>query len=251
MNTWKLTLLAALVVVTHPVQADETADPRFKAVQEYLMQGDDYPELFDNKPYRMKVTGLAIGDLDGDGQAEVVLSFKPHYRQSPSIILFRVDKEMKVTRVVEGLAPGPLIPVSGEYLDSHTLGAGIDLEFQNKGKKAVTDKDRQDFLRLTLERFGGVVAYPGWYHVDTRAGRKMYIDMTAARVPHDKHNCEDFEFSTVDDIQIAQKQSGDGNYLLAFVGKEIYAYKIHRFLDNGLMDKSLEVFPIRQAATGE
>lgn len=251
MKIWKLILLALLASQNSLAHAEETTDPRFKAVMDYLLQGDDYPELFDNKPYRMKVTGLAIGDLDGDEQAEVVLSFKPHYRQSPSIMIFRIDKEMQVTRVVEGLAPGPLVPVSGDYLDSHTLGVAVDLEISKDGKPEDLEKSRREFVRLTLEKFGGVVAYSGWYHVDGRGGRKMYLDMTHAQVPNDKHDCAGFEFSTVDDIQIATKETGRGNYLLAFVGDEIYAYKIHKFLDNGMMEKSVEIFPIHRHEHGE
>jgi hypothetical protein len=250
-TTWRHALAAILLTVHFPVQAQDTDDPRFKAVQDYLLQGDDYPELFDDKPYRMKVTGLAIGDLDGDGQAEVVLSFKPHYRQSPSIIIFRVDKDMRVTRVVEGLAPGPLVPVSGDYLDSHTLGEAVDLEFQTKGKVKSGAQARKDFINTALKNFGGVVAYKNWFHVDRRSGRKMLIDMGQAKVPHEKHNCEGFEFSTVDTIEIATKKDESGNYLLALVGDKFYAYKIHKFLDNGLMDKSLEVFSVPQKADGE
>lgn len=240
--------LLCLAMVSSTVQAgpkEDMQDPRFKAVQDYLLNSDDYPELFKDKPYRMKVTGLAIGDLDGDGQAEVVMQFKPHYRQSPSIIIFRVDDDMKVTRVVEGLAPGPLVPVSGDYLDSHTLGMAVDMSIDQKGKTVSADKQKE-FVQIAMKQFGGVVEYRNWLHVDGRSGKKMYLDMTDAQLPNDKNNCEDFEFSTVDAIEIATKENSRGNFLLAFVGDRIYAYKIHKFLDNGLMDKSLEVFPIKQ-----
>lgn len=229
------------LALTHTLSIAGDKDPRFKAVQKYLSQKDDYPELFKNKPYRVKVEGIAIGDLDADGQAEVALQLKPHYRQSPTIVIFRVDNNMKVTRVVEGLAPGPLIPVSGDYLDSHTLGLGVDVGVKIDDKKIKVSKEK--ILNEMINTHGGVVKYSNWYHLDHRLGKKMYIDMSHAEAYDDKHNCEGFEFSTVKHIQMATRKGKPGLYLLALVGKTLYAYKINKFLENGLMEKTLEVFP--------
>ena len=219
-------------------EAADVADPRFMAVQKYIMNGDDYPEVFNGKEYRLKVEGIAIGDLDMDGEAEVVLQVKPHYLQSPTIIIYRVDKNMNVTRIIEGLAPGPLQPFSGDYIDSHTLGLGVDFAVQFKDKNVM---QKNELVALAMKDFGGVVQYDGWFHADNRAGYKIYIDMSHVKTPHDQHNCMNFEFSTVEYIQIMAKKAENRNYLLVSVGDSIYQYKINKFLDNGLIDKEMEI----------
>ncbi|MBD3609496.1 MAG: hypothetical protein HUJ30_03010 [Gammaproteobacteria bacterium] len=215
-------------------------DPRLQAVQDYLLSGDDYPELFDDKPYRMKVQQVEYGDLDADGLDEVILLMKPHYRQSPTIVIFRVDRQLKVTRVIEGLAPGPLVALSGEHLDSHTLGAGVDVQISGTDSK---QEKNPSLVMAMLKNMGAVVEYKNFYHMDSRSGRGVYIDMTHLSQPPVKDNCDNFEFSPLKAIRVMSRKDGSGNYLLAHTGSEIYAYKIHRFLDNGLMDKTLEVLP--------
>lgn len=237
MNFIKSTQVLFLYLLLSNVCAD-TENPRFKAVQQYLLEGNDYPELFEDRPYRLKIEGLAIGDLDSDGVDEVVLQFKPHYLQSPTIVIFRVDDKMNVTRVIEGLAPGPVKAISGDYLDSHTMGLGVDIEIKAE------DAGKQDDIRLVsemLRQFGGVVEYPGWYHLDNRTGKGMYLDMRHANIPDNKHNCENFEFSTVQQIQIASRNGEKGNHLLVYADNKLYAYRIHQFLDNGLIKKELTI----------
>ena len=48
-----------------------------------------------------------------------------------TIVFYRIAENLEVSRVIEGLAPGPLQPLSGEYLDSHTLGAAADLDLMD------------------------------------------------------------------------------------------------------------------------
>lgn len=214
----------------------EESDPRVKAVQNYILKGDDYPEVFKDKEYKMKIQGLAVGDLDMDGVDEVVLHIKPHYLQSPTIIIYHVDKNLKVTRSIEGLAPGPLKEISGDHLDSHTFGYGADLEIESKNKK---HSDDESFTKAALEHMGAVVRYNGWYHIDGRSGKKTYIDMRHVEVPEDRHTCAHFEFSEVDVIKIMGRKDDQRNYLLVKVGKTIYTYRFDRFLDNGLIEKEV------------
>ena len=125
-------LLLSLVFLPTTAGAEKKKyPPRFQAAMDYLLE-KDYPELFGEKSYRIRPTGFDIGDLDGDGVDEVVVSFYPHYRQSPTVVIFKVDDKMNVTRVIEGLAPGRLIPVTGEYLDSHSLGQAADMTFSKQ-----------------------------------------------------------------------------------------------------------------------
>ncbi len=87
----------------------------------------EYPEEFGDTTYRTKIENVVVADLDGDGQPEVTVRFIPHYHRSPTVVIYRVAPDMTVTRVTEGLAPGPLVPVTGDFLDSHTLGEGADI----------------------------------------------------------------------------------------------------------------------------
>ena len=95
----------------------------------YLLEedGGNFPELFGEAYYRVKVKAAQVVDLDGDGITEVIVGLTPHYRQSPTIIIFQLI-DGQVHRVKEGLAPGPLQHVSGNYIDSHTVEAsGVDI----------------------------------------------------------------------------------------------------------------------------
>lgn len=186
----------------------------------------------------MKVNNAIVADLDDDGEDEVVLQVTPHFRQSPTIIIFKVSKDLKVTRVIEGLAPGPLVPISSDYLDSHTLGQAMDLTLE---KDQANPEKRKAFVSATLEEMGGVVEYKNFIHIDGRKGRGSYVDMTGLAKPSKNNNCENFEFSMPDEVAVLSKNDGSGNYLLARVGKSIYIYKIHKIRSDGFLEKTVRV----------
>lgn len=211
--------------------------PKIEAVKQYL-QGDDYPEVLGKKSYRMKVVNVIEADLDDDGKNEVVLHVMPHYRQSPTIIIFTVSKKLKVTRITEGLAPGPLVALTGEFLDSHTLGEAVDMTF---GEGKIRGSQRREIVKTSLENMGGVVEYSNFFHMDGRKGRGAYVDMTSLAKPPEKENCENFEFSMPDAVTVMRKKDGSGNYLLATVGDLIYTYKIHEIRADGFLEKTLTV----------
>lgn len=207
------------------------------AVQKYLLE-QEYPEVFGDKHYRVKIEDALVADVDDDGISEVILLVKPHYRQSPTVVLFKVSKDMKVKRVVEGLAPGPLVPVTGDYLDSHTLGMAADLTVKGAEKDP---KMRKEAVAIALKEMGGVVEYANFIHTDGRTGKApVYIDMTHLKAPKDA-TCEKFEFSKVDALQVAAKDDGSGNYIVALVGSELYMYKIKKIAADGFLQKTLTV----------
>jgi hypothetical protein len=227
------TLLGFLVVTV----AAAELPPKVAVVQKYLLN-EDYPEVFGEQHYRIKVEDALVADVDDDGNDEVILLVKPHYRQSPTIVLFKVSKDLKVKRVIEGLAPGPLVPVSGDYLDSHTLGMGVDLTIQGAEKDP---KNRKEVVAIALKEMGGVVEYRGFFHTDGRKGKApAYVDMSHLEAPKNG-SCEAFEFSTVDAIKVASRDDGSGHYLLALVGKELYTYKIKKITTDGFLEKKLTV----------
>ncbi len=216
--------------------------PKVEAVKQYLLK-DDYPELFGDKSYRMKVKDVIEADLDDDGEDEVIFHVTPHYLQSPTIIIFKVSKNLKVSRVIEGLAPGPLVALSDDFLDSHTLGEAVDFTIGAEQSKPVK---RRDVVKASLENMGGVVEYRNFFHVDGRKGKGSYIDMTGLAKPPAKDNCEAFEFSMPDAVTVMKKNDGSGNYLLALVGKSMYAYKIHKISEDGFLEKTLTVTSVKK-----
>ncbi len=223
------------------VYAATDSSPKVEAVKTYLLNGKgDYPEVFGDKPYRMRVNNTIVADIDGDGEEEVVLHVTPHFLQSPTIIIFKVAKDLEVRRVIEGLAPGPLVSPSGNFLDSHTLGEAVDLTI---GKGQSDPEKRREVARLALEKMGGVVEYLNFIHMDGRKGKGSYVDMTnLAKLPT-RETCENFEFSMPDEVAVRLNNDGRGNYLLARVGKSVYSYKIHKIRDDGFLDKTLTVIP--------
>lgn len=225
--------------------------PQIAAVQKYILE-KDYPEIFGDAHYKTKVQNAVIADLDGDGQAEVIFHFVPHYRQSPPIIIYRVTAKLDVTRVKEGLAPGPLVPLTGEYLDSHTLGGAADLDLGAQQGDAAA---RRKFIAVAQTNFSGVVEYANFVHVDGRKGSGTYIDMTSLTVPPKTKTCEDFEFSGVRQISAGSLSAlGAGNVLAAWAGEKVYLYRIKSFLPSGLLDKQMYVVDLladfRGFATG-
>lgn len=239
-----ITVLLSLLCLPNAVLAEkEKFPPRLQAVQDYLLK-KEYPELIDDKPYRIRLTGFDIGDLDGDGVDEVVVSFYPHFLQSPTVVIFKVDNKMKVKRVTEGLAPGPIIPVTGEYLDSHSSGHGIDMSLENK---AMADPEkRRSFIKTSLNNMGNVVAYKNFLHMDGRKGKGMYIDMQHIKKPPKDKTCASIQFSRIARIQIGRKKGEKAGTIIALAGDKVYFYKINKIGLDGMLDKSLKVVPMSE-----
>jgi len=210
-----------------------------EAVRKYILE-TEYPELFGDEPYRTRIERALVSDLDGDGVAEVILLFYPHYRQSAPIVIYHVSQDMKVTRVMEGLAPGPLQPLSGEYLDSHALGEAVDASVAGPGKQAPLID-----AAVTTTGLAGLVEYWTFVHMDGRKGEPFYVDMTDVDVPDGKRSCADFEFSRVEDIAAGGLDGEPGEVdLAARVGSELWLYRIPRFLPDGRLEKQVRVIPI-------
>jgi hypothetical protein len=233
----RLLLAVWLAACASPQEAP--IPPEVEAVRKHLLE-QDYPEIFGSDPYRMRIENVLVTDLDGDGDPEVVAHTWPHYRQSATITIFRLTRDLAVTRVAEALAPGPLQPLSGDYLDSHVLGEAFDFSVD------ADPAQHEKLLQLTLASgFGGAVEYASFWHADNRKGPIYYVDMTAVEIPDGGRDCERFEFSRVDEIAAGALDGGDGKtWLAARVGPELWLYRITRFLPNGLLEKQVRVQPL-------
>jgi len=212
-------------IETHPTQED---------LKRFILE-KDYPELMEGKPYRARIENILEIDIDNDGRKEFVVHYLPHYRQSASVVVYRSVPTSGIARVTEGLAPGPLQAVSGEFLDAHELGQAVDLSL---GPEHACPGKEQSFLQISIKSFGGVVAYRSFYHLDGRRGPAFYVDMKSLELPSGTQNCEAFEFSRVRQIAAGHIQ-GDStkNYLAAWVGDEIYLYLIKGISNEGMLDK--------------
>jgi hypothetical protein len=224
----------AIVAFAASSASGQSLPPQITAVQKYILE-KDYPEVFGKTDYKTKVQNAVIADLDGDGQAEVIIHYTPHFRQSPPVVIYRVAPDLAVTRVKEGLAPGPLVPLTGAYLDSHTLGEATDLDLGGQQGDA---NARRKFVEAAMGQFGNVVEYTTFFHVDSRVGPGTYVDMTELATPPKTKTCADFEFSPVRQVSAGSISAlGKGNVLAAWAGGKVYLYRIKSFLPSGLLDK--------------
>lgn len=210
-----------------------------EALKKHILD-KDYPEVFRDTHYRVRIENVLDVDIDNDGKRELVVQFYPHYRQSASVLIYKLSPESELTRVTEGLAPGPLQKLSGDYLDSHEIGAAADFTIsQAQGKPG----DADQALLTALAKFGGgVVAYHNFYHYDGRKGPVSCIDMRNVELPSHAQDCGSFEFSRVRQIAAGHlREDSLKNYLAAWVGDEIYVYLIRGISSWGTLDKKLWV----------
>jgi hypothetical protein len=219
-----------------PCAVAQNNNPRLEALKKYVLQ-QDYPEVFKTN-YRTRIEDVLDVDVDNDGEKEFVVLYFPHFRQSAPIIVYKMSSDLKVSRVKEGLAPGPLMPISGEYLDAHSLGLAADLDFP--------DDSRQEAFRkiMASNSFNGFVAYDTFYHMDLRRGGPWFIDMRGVKVPGNSKDCSAFEFSRVKQIAAGGvREDATKNYLAAWVGDSIDVYLIAGVSREGIFDKKQWVLP--------
>ena len=209
-------------------------------VFDYLLK-KDYPELFGDQPFQFRPIDWQIIDIDDDGNTEVFLQTYPHYRQSPSITIFQIDKNDSVTRIVEGFAPGHLEKLSkdDDYFDSHTTGTAIDMQLESND----IDKFRK-VGESSLNWGMSVVLYKNFIHSDKRQGKGIFIDLMYLDDYSSENSCENFQFSKPDKIIAGKISNQDKKYFIAKVGKELYCYKINGFRDLKFVDKEIKIIDI-------
>lgn len=246
----RFTLLLSGFLLSFSLFASEKYDipkeieSQAKAVIDYL-NNKDYPELFTDKKYSIRIKKIIVTDIDNDGLNEAVVLYQPHFRQSPTIILFKLSntrKTYKASRIYEGLAPGPIIPVSGSTIDSHTLRVALDLVAESESGEKIPDPI-QVVEMGRAKGMNGFVQYNKFFHIDFRKGLGSYIDMS--HLPDIPENCEKFEFSNVNDIAIGELNDKESKtYIAALTGSSIYLYEINKINEKGYLDKQLFTIPL-------
>lgn len=241
--------ISAVLIAFLPVTlvAEQTASPsKVEAVRQHIL-GSDYPELFGDNSYETQVVNVVVADFDNDGSSDVIVHFTPHFRQSAPIILYNVSDDLEVTRVVEGIAPGLLQEFSGELLDSHPLGMAVDFSIPGEESNSSAHKK---MINSGISSFGGFVAYRDFFHADSRDGSSYFIDMTHILDIPDSRTCESFEFSQVRQLAVGPLAGESENYLAAWVGDEIWIYRIESVSDDGLLEKNIWIQDAPHGFTG-
>ncbi len=169
-------------------------------------------EAFDSATGATTVSFALELDLDGDGTNEIAAALRPAFRQTPTLIFFRRTADGTLSRIVEGLAPGPLTPLSGRLKDSHTQRVGVDMT-PDPGPKPL---DTLAFVRIAMAQKFSVVVYRTFFHMDMRNGTHFLIRETNAMLPHpDDQTCEGFQFSPIEGMAYGTYAGSDTTKYLA------------------------------------
>lgn len=228
--------MLALVGIPGFCQENVQLPRELELIFNYVKESD-YPELFNGDPYQVRPIRWQIIDIDGDGVTEVFLQTFPHYRQSPTITIYQIDANNKVSRITEGLAPGPLIALDPEddYFDTHTTGTAIDMQIDNSAYEKM-----RALAKSTLKFGMSSVIYKNFLHSDKRDGKPVFVDLSHLEYKAD-NSCSNFQFSQPAAIAAGQVKGKQENYFMAVVGNEIYCYAIKGFTADGWLDKTVSI----------
>ncbi|GAA6134941.1 hypothetical protein NBRC116188_17310 [Oceaniserpentilla sp. 4NH20-0058] len=220
---------------------EATMPEEIQLVQDYILN-TEYPEVFNEEKYRISVSNFKIIDLDFDNQNDVVVSYKPHYTQSPTIVLFKIDENKKVTRVTEGFAPGPLVQRGDYFLDPHSTDKAIDIQVKEEKKDSLIGA-----ISLKSTKFTMAIDYPNFTHLDMREGFKSYINLTHVNEFVTESNCYQFEFSYIENMFVGYIEGEKKEpFISSIIGEKMYTYIIHNIDKEGFINKSIEVTNLKK-----
>jgi hypothetical protein len=217
---------------------DQQLPKEIELVFDYLMK-KEYPEVFGSANYSIRPIGWQIIDINDDGKTEIFLQTFPHYRQSPTITIFQIEKSDSVIRILEGFAPGHLIPLSKEddYLDPHSTATAIDMQL-NSGA------DIKKFAESSLKFGMSVVLYKNFIHEDKRNGKGIFIDLTYLDDFSSENSCANFQFSTPDQIIAGSIKDHENKFFIARVRNELFCYEIIGFEGTSFINKKISIVKI-------
>ncbi len=182
----------------------------------------------------VRVRDIALLDIDGDGSPEAFVWIEPKVRQTPTILAYSYDQQRGARRLLEGLVPGRLQPVSGQFVDDHTMGFGVDMVVGENGKPV--DFDR--LIAAGVEHGMSLVRYRTFIHADGRKGFVSFVDLSDRALPTpDTKTCRDFEFSSVDALAAGALSGSTTRYLIVLTTKDITIYRFRAIRPNGTFDK--------------
>ena len=230
-----LLLTAACALGTGPSVEAPRDPPEVEAVLRYAA-GPNHPEVAYGREYPLRIRGYGVRDIDGDGVTEVVLWADPHLLQSPTLTIYSVDESGRVTRAIEGLAPGPLVPATGGLADTHVMGLGVDFPVDAASEDGAADISRLE--QKSLERGLHTVRYRDFLHTDARGGQRGYVDLSRADPLGTDRICGTFEFAPIESLAVGSLlEDREGGYVVAATSGRLYLYRIDAIRPDGLLDK--------------
>jgi hypothetical protein len=204
-------------------------------------------EVFKVLKTPMRVRGIQLLDVDGDGTPEAFVWIDPSFRQTPTILVYTFDPAGQPRRLLEGLVPGRLRPVSGRYTDDHTLGFGFDLSVVGDVKRGDIDK----MIANAVTHRMSLVSYRTFFHADAREGFVGFVDLFDRALPApDTRTCASFEFSAIEGVAAGTLSGNASHYLVALTDADITIYRFHGIRANGTLDKDVWLRPRPVGATG-
>ena len=87
------------LLVTSESASQVENDPQTDVFRKFIT-GKDYPEVFGTTRYEIRVENILDVDIDNDGQKELIVQFYPRYRQSATVIIYKVSPDMEFTRAI-------------------------------------------------------------------------------------------------------------------------------------------------------
>ena len=220
-----------------PAHAQRLGDfpPDVQAVFRYLL-ANDVPEQYGNIKVKLRPRGYEIVDIDQDGTREVFFWSAPHYHQTAPVLIYQVFDDGSVKRVKEGLAPGPLVDLTGELGDSHRTGYAADEQIPNASPGDLSLMVKS-FVRFRMQ----VVEYSHFYHTARAGDAGGYLDMTHQKrfTEEDRNSCLEFQLSRT--MAIGSGRIGDSEYpfFVALAGDTIDIYRIKGIDRFGFLDKTI------------
>lgn len=194
-------------------------------------------EVFGGAKGSVRIRDVRLLDVNGDGSPEAFVWIDPSVRQTPTILAYTYDRSQGPRRILEGLVAGQLRPVSGRFVDDHTMGFGVDLTVGTDGRPV----DFDGLIGAAVKNGMSLVRYRTFLHTDGRAGFVTFVDLSDRALPSSETStCEGFEFSLVEGLQ-AGTLAGRATvqYLVALTASDITIFRFHRIRPNGTLEKEV------------
>lgn len=195
----------------------------------------DRIEVFDSAVGHPKLVKAVPMELNGDTIPEWAVAIQPDFRQTPTILIYRRGSDGALVRIVEGLAPGRLVPVDGSQRDTHTFGVGVDFTPESTG----TPLDTTNLMRMANRTGLSIVGYGTFFHADMRSRTTYVIRNSGKTVPADTSlSCAHFQFAPVLDLAYGTLRGDPANrYLVALTPGQITLYRFSALSADGWIEK--------------